>query len=118
MGYLFKGLTMAKIHLRYAYRGHMSKERLIPAGEYDDHDPVIMGIAAYLIKNGHAVLINAPEPEIVTTGLQADAITFTNGAESALISAGIDPDDTRSYFADLGIDRVQKPDAEAYIESL
>lgn len=96
----------------------MSKEKYIPAGTYDDHDPALMGIVAYLIKNGHATVIEV-EPEI-TPIAKVPEVTFTDGAWKTLEGYGLFPDSavTMSDFKNLGIERVTKPDAEAYIESL
>ena len=54
---------MVQIHLRYGYRGYMSKEQFIPPGTYDDHDPKVKAIVAYLVGNGHATIID-PEPDV------------------------------------------------------
>lgn len=43
------------IHLLRSYRGKLTGEKVIPPGHYDDSDPRIFGLAAYLVENGHAV---------------------------------------------------------------
>jgi len=57
-----------RIRVRYNYRGKPSQERVIEAGDYEDSDPRLFGLAQYLVKNGHAVILkDAPvtlQPEI------------------------------------------------------
>lgn len=43
------------LYLDHGYRGRKSNEAYIPAGLYPWGDPVLMGLEAYLIENGHAV---------------------------------------------------------------
>jgi hypothetical protein len=46
------------IRLRYGYRGKYTQERFIPAGEYQRDNPVLCGLAEYLVENGHAVWVD------------------------------------------------------------
>mgnify|MGYP000162100317 FL=1 len=120
---------MANINLRYGYRGHMSKEKFIPAGTYDDHDPVLMGIVAYLVKNGHATVIEV-EPTvdeehedklpIFVNGVgfvdEPPEVTFTDAALEILEVSSIPLDSIKRDFALNGIERVTKRDAIDYME--
>ena len=49
------------VRLRYSYRGSPSRERVIPAGEYQRDDSVLCGLAEYLVENGHAVWVEIPQ---------------------------------------------------------
>jgi len=123
---------MAQITLRYGYRGWKSKERFIPPGTYDDHDPRVKDIVAYLVENGHATVIDVgvSQPEAVQPTVTQDTVdqdveaspepdvTFTDGALSLFDEFDIDADSLKSYFAELGIERVTKADADQYVESL
>lgn len=46
------------IRLKHEYRGWKSKERLIPAGDYDENDERLFGIAQYLVDTGLAVYVD------------------------------------------------------------
>lgn len=45
---------MRMIHLHNSYAGRRTNEVRIAAGNYQDDDPILMGLAAYLVENGHA----------------------------------------------------------------
>ena len=50
-----------RIRLDGSYRGRPSKELEILPGEYDAEDPRLFGLADYLVKNGHAVVVATAE---------------------------------------------------------
>lgn len=54
------------IQLLRSYRGHLTNEQLIQPGTYDDNDPLLMGLADYLIQNGHATIIDDGLPLVVS----------------------------------------------------
>lgn len=60
-----------KIKILNGYRGRVTGEQYLSAGEYDTSDnPLIRKCANYLIENGHAVIIegDAPiEPQAIET---------------------------------------------------
>jgi len=45
-----------RINLKHIYRGSLTNEQALLPGEYDYDDPYLMGLAGYLVKNGHADL--------------------------------------------------------------
>lgn len=51
-----------RIKVLHSYRGRLTKELEIQPGEYDADDPRLFGLADYLVKNGHAVVVAATEP--------------------------------------------------------
>jgi len=44
----------AQLRLLHDYRGSRTGERIIAEGIYDVDDPALMGLADYLVTNGHA----------------------------------------------------------------
>jgi hypothetical protein len=54
---------MKRIKLLINYRGKPSRERVIPAGEYNAKDPRLLKLADYLVQNGHAVVIEDDTPQ-------------------------------------------------------
>lgn len=57
-----------RIKVLTIYRGRPSKEQEIQPGEYDADDPRLFGLAAYLVKNGHAVVVSDPEKPAAQDG--------------------------------------------------
>ena len=53
------------IRLLYGYRGKFTREQFIPAGEYRRDDPVLCGLAEYLVETGHAVWVGVAQPVAV-----------------------------------------------------
>jgi hypothetical protein len=45
------------IQLLHHYRGRLTNNRMIPMGQYEEDDPRLEGLAAYLVDNGHAVQV-------------------------------------------------------------
>lgn len=54
---------MANIQLLRNYGGRRTNEARIPPGVYYENDPLLCGLADYLVENGHAVFTNEPLPE-------------------------------------------------------
>lgn len=135
---------MGRIYLRYGYGGWNTNEKRISAGEYDVDDPLLMGIAEYLVETKHAVIIESEHTEVdkfdvdviekmanpsftlteadailyADKPIDIDSVTFTRGAESLFAKWGIDSEDAIAYFENLLVTRVSKPDALSYIDSL
>lgn len=108
---------MATIELKHGYRGYKSNEKFIPPGIYDDHDPLIMPIVAYLVKNGHATILDNSthvEPEHESEPLPE--IEFTTHAVMLLNETMLTVDDVTPYFVDKGMDKVTKSDIQAYLD--
>lgn len=53
------------IRLLDGYRGKFTREQFIPAGEYRRDDPVLCGLAEYLVETGHAVWVGVAQPVAV-----------------------------------------------------
>lgn len=53
-----------RIKVLNIYRGRPSKDLEIQPGEYDADDPRLFGLAAYLVANGHAVVVAATETPV------------------------------------------------------
>jgi hypothetical protein len=49
------------IRVLWGYRGVPSNERYIEAGEYDEKNKRLFGLADYLVKNGHAVAVESDD---------------------------------------------------------
>lgn len=49
-----------RINLRTVYRGKLTNEQPINPGTYDADAPELMGLAQYLVNNGHAVVVMDP----------------------------------------------------------
>lgn len=45
------------IRVLHNYGGQPTGFRRIPAGDYADNDPTLLGLGSYLTKNGHAVYV-------------------------------------------------------------
>jgi hypothetical protein len=57
----------AKLHLKVDYRGWASGEQVIPAGVYDQKDPILRGNADYFVNVmglGEWLEPNEPEPVV------------------------------------------------------
>lgn len=48
---------LLKIRVLFGYRGRLTQEQFIPAGVYPEDDPILCGLADYLVSNGHAVYV-------------------------------------------------------------
>jgi len=58
---------MATINVLHNYGGRLTGEKRIEPGIYQDHDDALFGLAAYLVVNGHAVMVDGelPPPEVI-----------------------------------------------------
>lgn len=102
---------MTKIYLRYNYRGWKSNERVIPAGEYDVHNPLVAQIAAYLVDNGHAIVLEAQAQEAVEPEARKQAeVEFTRHAVDLMTEHGIAEQDMLDHFS-------RSPDIEKFLKS-
>lgn len=114
---------MASIYLRYGYRGHKSNERFIPSGTYDDHDPRVKDIVAYLVKNGHATIIESESVPIDVTEIEFEPfepLELTSSAQDAVDESDIDSlyDDLQDYFEGSGIGKIGIGNVREYLDTL
>lgn len=69
---------MAAIQLLHDFAGRLTGEKRIFPGVYDADDPTIMGLAEYLVQNGHAVWVDAPPAPVVLPDTATDSmVEFT-----------------------------------------
>lgn len=82
-----------QIQLKRAFSGRLTNEAWIQAGVYAPDDPALMGLAEYLVENGHAVIVGgdveAVEPTPEAAQSEADqapdsetVITMPSAVES------------------------------------
>jgi hypothetical protein len=53
---------MNTLRIVYDYRGRLTHDQLIAAGVYPSDDPMLHGLADYLVRKGVAVWVDAPPP--------------------------------------------------------
>jgi len=58
-----------KIQLKRDFAGRLTNEARILPGVYDSEDPALFGIAAYLVDNGFAVIIEEAAPVLTEAEL-------------------------------------------------
>lgn len=76
---------MASIQLLRDYAGSRTNENRIWPGFYDEDDPGIYGLAAYLVETGHAVWVDAPPAPVVLPDAAVDSMVEF-GTEASVIA--------------------------------
>lgn len=80
---------MASIQLLKDYAGRRTNEQRVWPGFYDEEDPTIMGLAAYLVETGHAVWVDTPPSPVVLPDTAVDSMVEFN---TAVVSTSDEPE--------------------------
>lgn len=72
-------MSNVKINVLYGYRGHKTKDVYLDKGIHG----VTQDVADYLIENGHAELVDEPEPEAKTDDTPKRKIAKTKRKKSS-----------------------------------
>lgn len=60
-----------RIQVKRSFSGRITGEQWIAAGEYDVDDPALFGLAAYLVENGFAAVVDGAGGDEPTPAVEA-----------------------------------------------